>query len=545
MVSLPEWAPPALRVAVVAGLLGSLLAAWWLDRSDRPGDRLRRRFVLGVPWGTLVVAGGVVAFYLFVQNGRRHWFHPLKVPFVSWSYLYPLGTLAGPFAHAGPGHLVGNLVGTVTLAPIAEYVWGHFPRRRGSQSFGSLRTNPYARAFVLFPAGVVGVGLLTSLVGWGPGIGFSGVVFAFGGFALVRYPVVTVVALAGREVVGTAYRALADPVVTGSASPSFGRPWWAGVHVQAHALGLLVGVLAGLALLYRREDRPSALRLWVGALVYAVSLSVWAIWWYRGGDSYVLYRGPGMVVVAALVALVVAAAVASDRPLVGGLTRRQAAVLGVALPLVAMAGVAVPVNLTTVAEGGEDLGPGVSVRGYRVVYAEDVPNRMVSVVNVSAFGESTRVNASGVIVVNRNRQVWWRAVSKGELAFGGRRAVPVGGLGWRRVVVANRTGWSVAGGSAAYRVRLRVRGGPSRLAYTSDPATAAPVVAGRNVSVVPTGSGFDVTVARNGTTLASVPMPARNETVVAGGVGLVREGNRLLATANGTRVRVASEETYN
>ncbi len=553
MATLPEWALLALRVAVVVGVVASLLVAWWFDRSDRPGDRLRRRFLLGVPWGSLLAATGIVAFYLFVQNGWTHWFHPLQVPFVSWSYLYPLGTLTGPFAHAGPGHLIGNLVGTLALAPVAEYVWGHYPRERGAGTFGPfrtsplqwLRTNPFARAFVVFPAAVVGVGLLTGLVGWGPGIGFSGVVYAFGGFALVRYPILTVVALASREVVGTAYRALADPVITGSASSSFGPPWWAGIHVQAHALGLLLGVLAGLVLLYRRDERPSALRLWVGALVYAVSLSLWAIWWYRGADAYVLYRGPGLLVVVGLAALLVAAAVASDRPLLGDFSRRQTAALVVALPVVLMAGVAVPVNLTTVADGGDDYGPGVSVRGYHVVYAEDVPNRMVSAVNVSAFGESTQLRTSGVIVVNTNRHLWWRAASKGRLAHAGRQAVPVGGLGWRRVVVANRTGWSAAGGGAAYRVRLRVRGGPSTVAYTSDPATARPVVAGRNVSVAPVAGGFNVSVARNNTTLASVPIPARNETVAVGGITLVREESNLVATANGTRVRVASKESYN
>ena len=54
---------------------------------------------------------------------------------------------------------------TAAFAPLAEYAWGHFPRGRGTTSFGSWRTNPYVRAFVVFPAAVFVVGVLV-LVAW-------------------------------------------------------------------------------------------------------------------------------------------------------------------------------------------------------------------------------------------------------------------------------------------------------------------------------------------------------------------------------------------
>lgn len=42
-------------------------------------------------------------------------------------------------------------------------------------------------------------GVLASLFALGPVIGFSGVVFALWGFALVFYPVTTIAALTGRR----------------------------------------------------------------------------------------------------------------------------------------------------------------------------------------------------------------------------------------------------------------------------------------------------------------------------------------------------------
>lgn len=542
---LPDLAT-GLRVGVVLAVLVAAVLVWRLDRPRGAwGRRLRSRFVLGVPWGTLVSILGVLSVYLFVQGGWNHWYRPVTLPFSSWSYLYPLGWFTAPFAHVGPGHLTGNLLGTLALAPLAEYFFGHFPTKRGSSTFSSWRTNPWFRAFVAFPLGVSVVGLLSSVLAWGPVIGFSGVVFAFAGFALVRYPIGAVVALSAQGVLRTAYNALRNPVVVAEAQPSFSEPWWAGIAVQGHALGLFLGVLAGLLLLYRREERPSALRLLVGGVLLATSLSLWAIWWFRGGDSYVLYRGLGLVVVVAVAVLVTLAARASERPLVGSLTRRQASLQLVLLPLLFMAFVAVPLNLTTVGDAGvPGADPDIEVEDYTVTYGENVPFQQTSVIDVSFLGETTQVNTSGVIVVSERRNIWTREVSKGRLAFKGRDRVVVGGLGWRETVRVERQGWNAVGGGTAYHVWLRAGDDPWRHVFASEPADAEPVVAGLNVTVVPDDGRFFVAVSQNGSELARSEIPDPGNRTTLAGVAFVREEKRLVAVHNETRVTVATRETY-
>lgn len=573
-VELPPWLPAPEQVAIPVVLALSLALVWSLDDPrGRWGRRLRSRFLLGVPWGTLVSVLGVLAVYLFVQQGLARWRAPLTVPFSSWSYFYPLGWLLAPFSHAGPGHLVGNLTTTLAVAPLAEYFFGHFPTRRGTNPFASWRTNPWLRAFVVFPLGVFLVGLASSLFAWGPIIGFSGVAFAFVGFALVRYPLLTVVAVTGQEVVLIAYRALRDPVLVGSASASYGPPWWYGTAVQGHVLGLLLGVALGVAVLYRRAERggrdasgprPSALRLWTGALVLGVSMSVWAIWWYRGESTYVLYRGLGVVFVVALAAVTALAATGDRRPLVaessrwplagraaewsvvGDLTRRQVGGLALALPLAVMVGVALPVNATALGDAGvPGDGPAVEVGDYTVTYAEGVENQKVSVVNVSVLGETTGVTTSGVIVVNEEREIWSREVSKGQLGFSGRAAVRVGGVGWSEVVRVQRAGWSVLDGVTAYQVWLR---GPDDAnwtqTYASDPAVAGPTLANSTVAVVPQDGDFLVHLRRNNSTVGQAQMPESGGNVTVDDVRFERRDGDLFAAYDETRIRVASAESY-
>ncbi|NHN58667.1 MULTISPECIES: rhomboid-like intramembrane serine protease [Halorussus] len=548
MVQSPAWLPDPVQVAIPLAVVASLALARRLDGPDaRWGRRLRSRFLLGVPWGTLVSVLGVLAVYLFVQQGWNHWRGPLTVPFSSWSYLYPVGWLLAPFSHTGPGHLVGNLTTTIAVAPLAEYFFGHFPTRRGENPFFSKTSNPWIRAFVIFPAGVALVGLGTSVFAWGPIIGFSGVAFAFVGFALVRYPLLTVVAVAAQGGIRTAYRALRDPVVVGEASRSFGPPWWSGIAVQGHVLGLLLGVLLGVAVLYRRRRRVGALRLWTGTVVLGFSMTLWALWWYRGESAYVLYRGLGVLFVVALAAVTTVAATADRRPLFGDVSRQQVGLLALLLPLAVMVGVAIPVNLTAVDDGSAPgHGPSVEVRGYNVTYAEHVRNQKVSAIDVEMFGETTDVTTSGVIVVNDDREIWTQAVPKGRLAFAGRTGVKVGGVGWSEVVRVRRAGWSVDGGGTAYQVWLR---GPDAESWThafaSETAVAAPTLANRTVAMVPNEGAFALHVARNNSTVASAPIPPKGESVTLDGIRFVRNGPRLFATYDGTRIQVASRETYN
>jgi len=553
MLGLPD-AATLFRLTLLVAVLAALVVVVALDRPrGRWGRRLRSRFVGGVPWGTLVSMGLVLAVYLFVQSGWDHWRTPVTIPFRAWSYFYPLGLVTASFSHSGASHLIGNLVGTATLAPIAEYVWGHYPRRRGVQTFTSPLTNPYIRAVVVFPAAVVGVGLFTALFAVGPVIGFSGVVFAFAGFALVRYPIVTVVAVAAGNALRTLYNALQQPTVTASAGPSYSSPWWADIAIQGHGVGLLAGLILGTWLVRTRDhDRPSAARVVTGVALFGVAQSLWAIYWFRGGETYVLYRAAGLALVVALATLVAATVAASDRPLVPtpgdpdavrAVPRWQVGATVLLLCAAALVGPAVPVNLSTPDDG--DL-PGesdpIEVRGYEVTYAENVPNGMVSVVDVEAFGETTRVNTSGVIVRNRERGIWMTAVSKGRLGFTGTTGVRVGGVGWRETVRVERRGWNVVGGGPVYRVNL-VYGERNVTAFTSPPVRAGPVIGGRNVSVegVPEGFRLNVSVGNHSTT---GPVPATNETASIGGLEFVNVDGRIYAVNGATRVRIAQAETY-
>lgn len=339
----------------------------------------------------------------------------------------------------------------------------------------------------------------------------------------------------------------------------FSTPWFADIALQGHLLGFLLGVLLALWLAERRGDRfPSALRLFSGALLFTVSQAFWAVYWFRGGGTFVLYRAGGLALVTLLAAVVTAAATANGRPLfgnvplptrgsdssrasLGALTGKQVAMAVLLLSTAAMGGPAAFVNVLTVAD--DDL-PNRSVRvhDYEVTYAENVQNAMVSVVDVEAFGETTTVNTSGVIVRSRERGIWFTAVSKSRLAFAGRASVRLGGVGWRERVVATRTGWVPVGADPVYRVNLSTRGNTLPV-YTSKPATAEPVLAGRNVTLVPERDRF-LLVVRHGDDSSRAAVPAHNESVTLEGVTLSRQRKQLVATYGETRVRVAKRETY-
>lgn len=608
------------RLAVVVVALISVTVVWWLD--DASGERttaLRSRFAFGVPWGTLLIVCFVLAVYLLVQGGFDSWNDPLVFPFRAWSYLYPLGILTAPFSHASASHLLGNLIGTLTFAPIAEYAWGHY-RRRSPESAASVVSSVFAHPSVrilAFVFGTLAIGLVTSLFALGPVIGFSGVVFAFAGFALVRYPLATVIALAGGGVFQLLYSALSTPVTTASAEPSFASPWWAGIAIQGHALGLLCGVLLGALLVRRRESAPPAVRLWLGVLIFAVSQSLWAVYWYRGGETYVLFRAAGTVLVFALATLVAVGVSTPDRPLSSvvvadrssasvlgrspaldldvdvdiGLSVRRLATAVLVAALLGMALPAVPVNLTTVADGSTSSTPDsiptdstavsadptnapqvasnttvsngsggpnadgsnltgprangtVEVRGYTIRYAEGVQDELVSVVDISAFGESTAVNTSGVIVTNADREIWTTAVSKPRLKFAGRTSVRVGGVGWEKLVTIRRTGWNVAGGNTTYKVFLRPLGESRRLAYAAPPATATPVLDGKNVSLSPAPTGYTIVVSAGNDTLGRAPIPPENGSATVAGLTFDRRENRIVASYGPNEVPIANRETY-
>jgi membrane associated rhomboid family serine protease len=598
----------AAHLAVGGALVAAALAVVYL--TDRPGGAwtraLRSRFLLGVPWGTLVVVAGVVGVYLFVQSGLENPDRPVVIPFRSWSYLYPEGLLWSSFAHANRGHITGNLLSTLVAGGIAEYAYGHFPRGRdvddetgtvraalpsretlrrvrseglSALSLGRERSrrsslagdrspgqNPYVRAFVVVPGATVLFGVVAALFALGPVIGFSGVVFALWGFALVFYPVGTVAALTGSTLAGVTYEALRNPVVTAGASGSYGPPWWANIAVQGHAFGLIAGILAAAWLVRRRRDagadlaggesRTAALAAFGAVLLFGASRRLWAVYWYLGNERYELYRAVGFGLLAVLAAIVALAVAGKDDPVrpraavpdpetvrgaVRSVTPAAAGFLLLASALAVVAGPGVVPNLVAVDEG--DLpGDPIEVEGYQVTYAEDVEDQVVSAVDVEAFGRSTTVNTSGVIVKNADREIWTTAVSRGNLAFWGYRAVDVGGTGWRETVWVQRVGWVAANGGPTYRVDA-IRNETRSTLFTSEPARAEPRVDGRNVTVAAVAGGFELRVTHDGET-DSTALPAANETVTAGGLAFVREGDAVFAERGETRVRIATRERY-
>jgi len=648
--SLLETVTQALLVVSALGAIGYL---WHLQGRERWRDLLTDRFIYGIPWGTLVSIVGVVAFYLVAQSGLDHWGEPVTVAFRSWSYSYLPGMLMSGFAHASPDHLVGNLIGTVVLAPLVEYAWSHYPPggteshdgtgsdagaerdasadeyyypppadpaddsiaghdrpaadrdklaadRDGSRSTTDdrLLARPWFRAFVAFPAAVVVVSLLTSVFALGWSLGFSGTVFAFGGFAVVVLPLSTVVAMLAVGGVGIFYRALTEPILrvtldSGAPDP----PSWAGVNVQAHLLGFLVGVVLGYALLSARDRRPQVGRIFLAALLFGIARQLWLLP-LSDGDTFTQYRGIGLILVVALTTLITAVAAASDRPLlppdsglatIGTLlcalwlcaaavivaitgfesgwapaavvptaailtiisapallpflpgdrfgspvSRRTALLAG----LVLVAGVlAIPSAVGNLPGMDDDAVPegAVAVEDYRVAYAEDASHGRI---------DSTD---SGVIVVSERRDVWLSAVSKQKLAHEGNVTVPLGGVGWRTPITAERSGWEVLGNDSVYAVDLGLRGNRTR-SFASSPQLASALIANHTVSLAPTADGFEVSVLRNGTVVDEVPIPDRNGTASAGPIRFAVQPDEdtlaLFANANGTRVEIARKETY-
>ncbi|RQG97627.1 rhomboid family intramembrane serine protease [Natrarchaeobius oligotrophus] len=594
----------ALAAVIVLALVASVAVVNRLDRSDRRWrDVARARFVLGVPWGTLVVIGFVLCVYLFVQGGRSNLYDPVTIPYRAWSYFYPLGMLTSSFSHASFGHLVGNLIATVAIAPLAEYVWGHYPDDGSDLPWW--RANPWMRALVLFPAAVLGIGVTTSLFSLGPVIGFSGLVYAFAGFAIVRYPIATLIATIGLQpALSTLYRSLRTPVfvyVAEARPPS--SPSWAEIAIQGHALGFFIGLVLGLALLERRGARPSAIRIWLAVLLFAFSKGLWQIYWFGEGNAYLLFQGPGVVIVATLAIVIALAVSGPDGPaiprrlleriggssigvdppairpleLAGGgrgddgtadrlerirdivagggrgrssrlstISARGSAFAVVLVVLAVLAGVAVPVNLLVLDGEGEADRPSIQVEDYTIEYAEGVEHQLVSGIGVEAIEDDGGLVADGVIVSSERRNLWIEAVTARQLEFSGSETVTVGGPGWRETVHVERAGWTPTDNATVYQVWLWQDGDDRRLAFESNESTAELVIDNHTVSVVPDEGSFalEVTSLETGAD-ASASIPGENETTEAGGLAFERYDRTVYASSNGTAVPVATEETYN
>ncbi len=589
-------------VAVAVTVLVSIAVVNRSHRTDhRWGDVLRSRLLFGVPWGTLVVVVFVLAVYLFLQDGITEFDAPVTIPYRAWSYFYPLGMVTAPLSHATPSHLTGNLIGTLVAAPIAEYAWGHYPNGRDAET-DSWLANPWLRAFVFFPLVAVGVALLTSLFALGPVIGFSGVVFAFVGFAIVHYPIVTIVGVLGVQgALGTIYRAIQNPIVVHvpQASPP-GPPSWATIAIQGHALGFFIGLLLGVALLRRRRERPNVLHVWIAVVLYGFSSSLWAIYWFGGQNTYILFRGPGVIVVTVL-SLVVALAVAGpDTPIVprrfsesvgrvipsvaettpslnritelglnaGGrspstpasadriraiatpdsselllsdVTAKSASLLAVFMLLALLAGAGIPINLLVLDESAIATESSIEVDDYTVTYAENVENELTGGIPIEQL--ESDLESSGVIVVSEDRQIWHEAVSAQQLGFSGSETIYIGGPGWREAVQADRTGWTPVGNDTVYQIELAEDGEEGTLAYESNSSQADATIADRTVAVASEDGAFQFEV-DDGETTSTTELPAANETTTAGGLTFERDDSTVYTSADGTDVQVARQEQY-
>jgi len=533
----PAWLP--WQEAVVLAVVLVVLAGVRRLVDARPGDGLRARLLLGVPWGTLLTMAGVASVYLFLQGAWWHPRDPLVTPFRTWSYFYPFGMLTGAFTHGSQGHITGNLMGTLVYGTVAEYVWGHYPRRRGIQTFTSLRTNPFARILAV-PVAMFVVGVFSAVFAIGPIVGFSGVVFALAGFALVTRPTLFLGALLGTRVLDLLYSSLRYPVSTASGQTRFVTPWWSNIAIQGHAIGILAGVVVALALLWNRDERPDTLRVFFATLVFAVAQGLWAVYLPLGGGRFRLFRWVGTALVFVLALVVAAATAGSDRTLRPSFDSRPASLAALVLLVVlgALSLAAVPTNVVDIRADQlpED---GIEVRDYVVSYDENVPNAYFGSIWDPTQRAGASVNESGVIVASAEREVWIAAVQPGQLAVNGEERVTVGGPTWRESVYANRTDWSVLGNSSVYRVQLRREGGQPRTAYTSEPSTADVILDGRNVTVAARDSGFDVVVTRGNETVGQAPLPANMTRTRVGGLTFERNRSRLYVRTDGTRVKIA------
>ncbi len=570
-----------LQVAVLSALLLAITLVWSIDGRGRWRSLVTDRLLYGLPWGTLLTVALIVAFYLLTQNGFRQWSEPLILPFVSWSYLYPTGIFVSGFAHASPAHLGSNMIGTLVFGSLAEYAWGHYPPNRQQSAptrgafreipiVGGLLARPPVRAFVLFPAVLLGAGFITALFAAGPGLGFSGAVFAVLGFSVVTRPRLAVVGVALSAALQPVFGALNQPVVRATTDPGApGPPAWAGIGFQAHLFGFLLGVLLAIGLLWYRRRQPSTDRIFFGTLIVGLAQTLWLISWPGGEDTFVLYQGAGVILVC-LLTLVITVAVTggrrSDSTRGRSLrahsrsSRLQSApdsiqTVGRLLGVLTLLGLAVLIafpslfiGLVTVADDSVQGSEALEVSGYTVTYSDNATSGR-TFPGLPADNETTG-GQSGVIVANPDRQLWTMDTTTDVLEHDGNTTVTVGGFGWHERIAVDRTGWDVVGNESAYAVDFSLEGDPQddrTRAFTTDPITANAVIDGATVAVVPTAEAFELRVTRDGSTVGETTIPERNETATAGGLTFETEAtdetDRVVATADGSTAQIAQRET--
>jgi len=534
-----------LRIVSLGTLAGALVLCGFVlarlgEDEDSLAAGLRERFVFGIPWGTAIVMLLVYATYYLVQGGGKAG-GPVVVGFRSWSLWYPESILFSSFTHASKSHLIGNLFGTLAFAPIAEYAWRHYPENRDHERPGDWWDNPYAR-IALFVLAVFLVGLLGAVIVPGPVIGFSGVVFAFAGFALVTFPITTVLAILGVQVVRLVYRSVTDPWVVAVSREQFVRPWWADVAIQGHLFGLLVGVLLAAVFLQYHDRSANIRRVFFAALIFAVSKSLQYVNWPLGNERYVLFQAIGTAAVLVLALLIAVAVLDEERMFIPQIDLRvQTAGAGVLLSLVfALAVLGIPYNLVAV-DGGQEVENGIEVRDYTVTYAESVPDGYASSLTLP-FYQGPSVNVSGVIVASDERNVWERRIPAGELASRGSATVVLGDATWRETVRIQRTTWRVTGGNSTYKIFGQHDDNDPRQLFVSEPAIARPVINGTRVAVQPAENFYNVAVIENESVLGFEQIPPSGENVTVAEIRFERHEKKLTAVYERTEVEIGRFE---
>lgn len=505
-----------------------------------PHQRLRERWIFGVPWGTIIAAGLLLFVYVVIQRGFWHPNRPVIVAYTAVSMFDPTGWLLAGFAHTSPGHLRGNVTSLLVFGPIVEWAWRH-KRPDGEPSDVWWRV-PWIRAAILFPVGIVGVGILAALFSWGPVIGFSVAVYALMGIALVTAPVLALVALVAREALRQLWHVAADPVVITETSIRAVRPGWYGTAVQGHLVGLLLGVAIGVWWLRRRDRHPGIGKLWLSSVLLGLYLSLWAVWWILGPERFVLFRAVG-VALTIVVATVIAFSVVTPAPELPRLREQlRVTALGILLvSILAMGVVGVGLNLATAEAPPGD--PVTTAGDYEIYYAENVPDGMVNIIDVEVLGLTTDVRTSGVIVYSDDRNVWRQMVSRVQLQARGGDRFTVGGLGWSEEITAQRTGWNPVGNATVYQVWVGDDDGWHH-AFASDPSTPDVVIDDREFMIAAQDGQYFIGSSYDGDHEWD-RIPSHGESVTVHDVNVTRDGRELIAAHEGTEVTIATRETYN
>ncbi|MFC7072843.1 hypothetical protein ACFQJ7_13800 [Halovenus rubra] len=540
----PAVLEPVSVLLLMVAVAGSLLLVSRFDEHKSPFALARKRLVLGIPWGTVLVAVSLYLFYHGIQ-GPDNPGGTNVIAFRSWSLWYPQSLLFSWASHASESHLTNNLLATVLFGSIAEYAWSHYPTATGSQSFASWRENPFVR-ILLFIFGTTVVGLAGAISVPGAIIGFSGVVFAYAGFGIVARPLLMAGGILASEVLDLLYGGFTSPISLSKAESQFVTPWWSDTALQGHLFGLVVGVLLAV-FLYRYRNQSLKLRyVWFVALVFAVSRSMWTIFWFLSETEFLLFRGVGAASVIVLASLIAIAGSPSDRPLWPGrisISLRAIGVTALVVIVVTVAIAGISYNVVNVTPGDE-VENGIEVNGYTVTYAENVEDQYTSL-DLPVVNDLLTVKTSGVIVTSDKRNIWSLEESADGLAFDGYSVVVVGDSTWREVVVLNHTQWQVAGGNTTYKVYGKhwQEMEEQRLLFDSPPAQAAPIINGSRFRITPSQEFYQIALVDGNETVRKKRIPPHNESVELGGVRFERDHSELIAVHRNTELSFATYRT--